>query len=190
MRGLHASSSLDSHVFFQGKKCRKRRHGVPKLSVRKRFLNQHVRVQRSTRVMWQMRYYVLRLPCLLAAVALVFPSVTSRPNDGPIQAALRLQSERPTPESHWEWNSSPNPNATDHLIFNSVSSLLQRWPNGLRRNGASYVTLDLAYITKKKPLLYTRSQCCPRDNPQRDYVIPWACRSPNPSFTWLACVRL
>ena len=96
--------------------------------------------------MWQMRYHVLRLPYLLAAVAFVFPSVTSRSTDGPIQVDFRLQPEPPTPESHREWNSPPNPNATDHLIFNSVSSLLQRWPNSLRRNGASCV-LDLAYLT-------------------------------------------
>ena len=116
--------------------------------------------------MWQMRYHVLRLPCLLAAVALVFPSVTSRPNDGPIQAALRLQSERPTPESHWEWNSAPNPNATDHLIFNSVSSLLQRWPNGLRRNGASYVTLDIGYFTKKPTFVLQVTVLSPQQSPK------------------------
>jgi hypothetical protein len=86
--------------------------------------------------MWQL-HYVLRPPYLLAVAAFVFSSVTSRSNDGPLQATFRSQPKRPAPESHREWNSPPNPNATDHIIFNSVNSLLQRWPNALRRNGAS-----------------------------------------------------
>ena len=40
-------------------------------------------------------------------------------------------------ESHTEWNlhTLPLPNDTDHLIFETVSSLLQRWPNTRMRNG-------------------------------------------------------
>ena len=40
-------------------------------------------------------------------------------------------------ESRTEWNphTFPHPNDTDHLIFETVSSLLQHWPNTRMRNG-------------------------------------------------------
>ena len=34
-----------------------------------------------------------------------------------------------------EWDTEPNVDATGHLLFNSVSSLLQRWPNTVVRPG-------------------------------------------------------
>ncbi|KAI0314483.1 hypothetical protein OF83DRAFT_1174711 [Amylostereum chailletii] len=37
------------------------------------------------------------------------------------------------------WDAPPHPDATGNLIFNSVSSLLQRWPNSLHRNGHTIV---------------------------------------------------
>ncbi|KAI0060140.1 hypothetical protein BV25DRAFT_1918007 [Artomyces pyxidatus] len=37
------------------------------------------------------------------------------------------------------WDSPPHPDATHHLIFNTVSSLLQRWPNTIYRNGHTIV---------------------------------------------------
>ncbi|KAH9028926.1 hypothetical protein EDB84DRAFT_255892 [Lactarius hengduanensis] len=87
-------------------------------------------------MMWRLRCV---LPYLLAATGFVLPSVSSRSSDGPLQAAFRGQPESPTPGSDWEWNLPPNPNSTHHLIFNSVSGLLQQWPNALRRNGHSLV---------------------------------------------------
>ena len=93
--------------------------------------------------MWQLGC-VLSLPYLLAATAIAFPS---RTNNDPPQAAFGVQSESPTPESNQEWGSPPNPNSTHHLIFNSVSGLLQRWPNALHRNGASlYICALLAVL--------------------------------------------
>ena len=82
-------------------------------------------------MMWQL-CCVLGFPFLLATTVFVFPSGS----DGPPQAALRVKPESPTPGSDQEWNLPPNPNSTHHLIFNSVTGLLQRWPNTLRRNGA------------------------------------------------------
>ncbi|KAH9010308.1 hypothetical protein EDB85DRAFT_2100935 [Lactarius pseudohatsudake] len=84
-----------------------------------------------------MRKLLYVLSFLLAATAFVLPSAPSRSDDGPLQATFRVQSG--SNGSDREWNSPPNPNSTHHLIFNSVSSLLQRWPNTFRRNGHSLV---------------------------------------------------
>lgn len=35
----------------------------------------------------------------------------------------------------WDFGQLPLDNATGHLIFHSVASLLQHWPNTLYRNG-------------------------------------------------------
>ncbi|KAH9056822.1 hypothetical protein EDB87DRAFT_1686836 [Lactarius vividus] len=86
--------------------------------------------------MWQLLYV---LPYLLATTGFVLPSVLSFSSNGPFQAAFRGQAESSTPRSDREWNSPPNPNSTYHLIFNSVSGLLQRWPNTLHRNGHSLI---------------------------------------------------
>ncbi|KAI9435516.1 hypothetical protein H4582DRAFT_2112310 [Lactarius indigo] len=66
---------------------------------------------------------------LLVTIAFVIPFVHSRSSDGLLQDYFRVP-----PES-----STPSPNSTHHLIFNSVGSLLQRWPNILRRNGHSLI---------------------------------------------------
>src|SRR6266404_6460461 len=77
-------------------------------------------------VMW-------RLLCVLL-YPLAITSFTS-----PFQATFRAQTGSLVPVlvdgSHREWNLPPKPNSTDHLIFNSVSGLLQGWHNILRRNG-------------------------------------------------------
>jgi hypothetical protein len=36
---------------------------------------------------------------------------------------------------NWGLNELPFPNATHHLVFETVSSLLQHWPNTRLRNG-------------------------------------------------------
>ena len=37
----------------------------------------------------------------------------------------------------WSLDKLPNPNDTDHLVFETVHSLLQHWPNTRMRNGES-----------------------------------------------------
>ena len=43
----------------------------------------------------------------------------------------------PGEDGHIEWSLDeiPNPNVTDHLVFETVYSLLQHWPNVRMRNG-------------------------------------------------------
>ena len=41
----------------------------------------------------------------------------------------------------WNLNKLPNPNSTDHLVFETVYSLLQHWPNTRMRNGERRVRL-------------------------------------------------
>jgi hypothetical protein len=41
----------------------------------------------------------------------------------------------------WNMDDLPNPNATSHLVFETVNSLLQRWPNTRMRNGEESKTL-------------------------------------------------
>jgi hypothetical protein len=75
-------------------------------------------------------------PLLLVATA-VFSLPSGQPyhnRDGLHQAAFQVQGV--SEERFVEWDLPPNPNSTHHLIFNSVSGFLQRWPNTLRRNGA------------------------------------------------------
>src|SRR5712691_8832183 len=74
------------------------------------------------------------LPLLLATPSLALPS--SAPdynNNRPSQAAFRTDGT--LEELFLEWERPPNPNSTHHLIFNSVSGLMQLWPNTFRRNG-------------------------------------------------------
>ncbi|KAH9028929.1 hypothetical protein EDB84DRAFT_1439471 [Lactarius hengduanensis] len=101
--------------------------------------------------MWQLLYV---LPYLLATTGFVLPSVLSLSSNGPFQAAFPGQAESLTHGSDREWNSPPNPNSTHHLIFNSVSGLLQQWPNTLRRNGH---TLIPATIPKGTILYHGRA---------------------------------
>ncbi|KAH9056829.1 hypothetical protein EDB87DRAFT_1823975 [Lactarius vividus] len=85
-----------------------------------------------------MRQLLCVLSSLLAAAAFVLPSVP-RSSDGPLQAIFQVKSGSPANGPDREWNLPPDLNSTHHLIFNSVSGLLQRWPNTLRRNGHSLV---------------------------------------------------
>ena len=43
--------------------------------------------------------------------------------------------------TEWNLNKPPNPNNTDHLVFETVHSLLQHWPNTRMRNGKRYPPL-------------------------------------------------
>ncbi|KAF9003165.1 hypothetical protein BDZ89DRAFT_967608 [Hymenopellis radicata] len=44
-----------------------------------------------------------------------------------------------TAEDDWDLNRTPNPNTTGHLIFDTVHSFLQHWPNTRYRNGHNIV---------------------------------------------------
>ena len=49
------------------------------------------------------------------------------------QVQIPLQSAHEDPQL--DWDIEPDVDATGHLIFNSVSSLMQRWPNTVVRPG-------------------------------------------------------
>ena len=51
----------------------------------------------------------------------------------------------------WSLGTLPNPNATDHLVFETVHSLLQHWPNTRMRNGKRSVPC-LAFPRTPVPL--------------------------------------
>ncbi len=75
------------------------------------------------------------LPLLLATASLALPfDAPYHDSNGPHQAAFQI--DQVSDGSFLEWENPPDPNSTHHLIFNSVSGLLQRWPNTFRRNGA------------------------------------------------------
>lgn len=55
----------------------------------------------------------------------------------PLLLGHRGQANRPFISTDEEWNLDvlPHPDATDHLVFDTVHSLLQHWPNTRMRNG-------------------------------------------------------
>jgi hypothetical protein len=89
-----------------------------------------------------MKSHLLRIfPFFILATTVLGLPFASEPfsaGDKPLQAAFRASALSDQPPA--EWQSPPNPNSTHHLIFNSVSGLLQRWSNTLRRNGALGLT--------------------------------------------------
>ncbi|KAJ7207996.1 hypothetical protein GGX14DRAFT_634767 [Mycena pura] len=76
----------------------------------------------------------------------------------------------------WNLNTLPNPNATGHLIFNTVSSLLQHWPNTRYHNGHTIVPGTIPIGT----LLYHG-----RTDPDVPLTREWA--STDPEFARLFC---
>jgi hypothetical protein len=90
-------------------------------------------------------------PLLLATAAVSLPSGRLYRNDDELhQAAFQVQGV--SEDSFLEWGVPPHPNSTHHLIFNSVSAFLQRWPNTLRRNGA----LDPCQFTNSDSLRHAK----------------------------------
>ena len=84
-----------------------------------------------------MRWELHRALPLLLLVAKVSPANVPHDESNRLhQAAFRVNDALEEP--FLEWGQPPNPNSTQHLIFNSVSSLMQRWPNTHRRNGVFY----------------------------------------------------
>ncbi|KAJ3571978.1 hypothetical protein NP233_g3386 [Leucocoprinus birnbaumii] len=65
------------------------------------------------------------------------PLWEGRPSQSPLVLSEGLQHTEP--DSPWDLDRQPSPNSTGHLIFHSVASLLQHWPNTLHRNGHSIV---------------------------------------------------
>ena len=53
----------------------------------------------------------------------------------------------------WSLERVPNPDATDHFVFETVHSLLQHWPNTRMRNGKRdphlYLALARTYIRRQ-----------------------------------------
>ncbi|KAJ7081125.1 hypothetical protein B0H15DRAFT_855118 [Mycena belliarum] len=57
-----------------------------------------------------------------------------------LPAAIRATQAAFQSDAQWsDLSASPSPNATGHLIFDTVSSLLQHWPNTRYRNGHNIV---------------------------------------------------
>lgn len=65
----------------------------------------------------------------LNALALLAPA--------PALAGQAPFASAPPPGGDWSLARAPPANATGHLIFDTVRSLLQHWPNTRYRNGAS-----------------------------------------------------
>ena len=62
----------------------------------------------------------------------------------PMESSRHWQDEYPAilgdDYSKWSIDELPNPNSTDHLIFETVHSLLQHWPNTRMRHGEQSLT--------------------------------------------------
>lgn len=86
-----------------------------------------------------------------------------------------------TGEQQWDVNVSPAKTITGHLIFQSVSSLLQHWPNTRYRNGLS-MTRPSHFELFLCVFLLTRSLKCRSHNctglgTHWDHPLPRAVRS-------------
>jgi hypothetical protein len=107
-----------------------------------------------------MKSHLLRVfPYFILVTTVLALLSTSEPfsaGDRSLQAAFRAQalSDQPPPE----WQLPPHPNSTHHLIFRSVSGLLQRWSNTLRRNGALGLSpiLGLGICQLFRPSIFAR----------------------------------
>ncbi|KAG9314911.1 hypothetical protein JVU11DRAFT_4019 [Chiua virens] len=75
----------------------------------------------------------------------------------------------------WSLDKLPNPNATDHLVFETVHSLLQHWPNTRMRNGHNIVPGTIP----KGTLLYHG-----RDNNKLPANPDWFSADPEHSYSF------
>ncbi|KAJ6602474.1 hypothetical protein DFH09DRAFT_1124938 [Mycena vulgaris] len=98
---------------------------------------------------------------------LLFPVITNA-----------AQSQKPFANLADEWNieTQPNPNSTGHLVFDTVSSLLQHWPNTRYHSGHAIVPGTIPTGT----LLYHG-----RQNPHTPTVHEWV--STDPEFARIFC---
>ena len=69
---------------------------------------------------------------LVPALALQLPVGSNHPWEGKNQVIFGATAEDPT---EWSLDKLPNPDDTDYLVFETVHSLLQHWPNTRIRNG-------------------------------------------------------
>lgn len=132
-------------------------------------------------------------PFLLFTAVFSLPSSWSyRNGDGLQQAAFHAQGLSEEPPLKWEL--PPNPNSTHHLIFNSVSGFLQRWPNTLRRNGALDRSLPIHRTLAAwgnlitSTLSISRPQHRARHYPHRYGFVPRTYRKSCPGCTRMVCV--
>lgn len=143
----------------------------------------------STATMRQVLSCVFPLLLAIAAFALPFSGPYHDSND---QAAFRVQEA--SEDSFIQWELPPIPNSTHHLIFNSVSGLLQRWPNTFRRNGG----LVEPFLIHRSNLRYAdfNPRVLPTPRPQYGarhythwyYLVPWSCQQSCARCSRLACV--
>ncbi|KZV72417.1 hypothetical protein PENSPDRAFT_604489 [Peniophora sp. CONT] len=69
----------------------------------------------------------------------VFPLLLAAASVGALSTRQQTRFDSEGTESTLDWDRAPSSDATGHLIFNSVSSVLQRWPNTIKRPGHSFV---------------------------------------------------
>ncbi|KIO22403.1 hypothetical protein M407DRAFT_216435 [Tulasnella calospora MUT 4182] len=95
----------------------------------------------------------------------------------PLSTEPQVKVDLPKPLAS-DWNVSPNPDETGHLIFNSINGLLNHWQNAYYRNGHSIVPATIAPGT----LLYhgRRQADAPPDtpewvsfDPEHSYMFGW-----------------
>ena len=70
----------------------------------------------------------------------------------------------------WSLDTAPNSNSTDHLVFETVHSLLQRWPNTRMRNGECRIRLS-GHLGNTS--FVCRSRHSARNYSKGNTFIPW-----------------
>lgn len=58
-----------------------------------------------------------------------------------------------------DWDRAPSSDATGHLIFNSVSTVLQRWPNTIKRPGMSSLNHSVSTLISLQGTVSSRQRC-------------------------------
>ena len=71
--------------------------------------------------------------------------------------------------AEWNLEKIPNPDTTDHLVFETVHSLLQHWPNTRMRNGELTGRLPGSPCNTST----CRSQHRTGKHSERDTSLPW-----------------
>lgn len=79
-------------------------------------------------------------------------------------------------------------NTSAHLIFNTVSSLLQHWPNTIYRNGLWFFGIQMINCLIAHQLTI-RSYICSSFNPFRNYSLSWPYRPSATPITRILCIR-
>ena len=69
----------------------------------------------------------------------VFPLLLAAASAGALSTSQQAPFDTEEKERTLDWDHAPSPDATGNLIFNSVSSALQRWPNTIKRPAMSFL---------------------------------------------------